>query len=826
MFKIMIKENKFYILALTIIVLLIVLIINPKDMLFGSNTDWLVQHVSIPEYFRLLFYKTGNLFPDYAPGLGSGQNIYNFSYYGLLRLDVLISYLLPFISMKDIIISYMVFSMIMSTNLCFIWLKSNNFNSRISFITSLLLLFSASYMYHSHTQIMFVNYMPWLFLAYLGIDYYISTNKSLIIIISIIMIIMHSYFFSVAIIFSCLFYYTLKLRVLGKKLIDYKKEFFKLCLIIFVAILCTSIYLLPTALALFSSPRGNESIPLLPLLKPLFSFNRLLYERYNLGLTFIALIGILYQLKNKAIRLHVLAIILFISIPIFTYIFNGTLYDRSKILILFIPIVLFLSASTLSQVKRDKLLYAITFYVIIIAAFKFQTNITFIIDMLITIPIIYLYTKTNKQTLLYLLLIPALINVFASNQSDTFIKTKTYDKMRSTSKENIFNEYITNSNNRFSDLTSKVSNANLITNEFMHKPTSYSSLYIKDYNNFYYDLIKNPIVSSNRVIQTSNTNPFSNGLLGVEYLFVKYRIPIGYTKVSSTKGKGLLVHSDDVLPIAYATSQLIDETSFNQLTYPYNLDTIYNNAVVKGQGNTNYQSMVTKEEVNYTIIKQSDHLKIIEDNNGYLITTPKKAKLKLSLDKNYQGKIMLISFKVDNSFQNHELSLNVTINGIRNRLSSKIAPYPNNNYEFHYIISSQQDLDHLNISFSQGIYLLSDVKVYTLDYEVIKQRKQEIDEFVPIASNDVLEGSINVSNDGYLITSIPYQSGFTVMVDNKKVAYEKVNTAFVGLPLKSGNHHIKISFKAPGKTIGTYLSIIGLITTIAIICYEKKESKV
>ena len=40
----------------------------------------------------------------------------------------------------------------------------------------------------------------------------------------------------------------------------------------------------------------------------------------------------------------------------------------------------------------------------------------------------------------------------------------------------------------------------------------------------------------------------------------------------------------------------------------------------------------------------------------------------------------------------------------------------------------------------------------------------------------------------YFITTIPYDSHFEVLVDGKNVSYEKVNTAFLGFPLKQGKH--------------------------------------
>lgn len=72
--------------------------------IFGSNTDWLSQHVNIADYLRQLILDNKSIFPDFAFNLGAGQNIYNFSYYGLLRPDILLSCLFPFIEIKILLL--------------------------------------------------------------------------------------------------------------------------------------------------------------------------------------------------------------------------------------------------------------------------------------------------------------------------------------------------------------------------------------------------------------------------------------------------------------------------------------------------------------------------------------------------------------------------------------------------------------------------------------------------------------------------------------------------------------------------------------------------
>ena len=82
-----------------------------------------------------------------------------------------------------------------------------------------------------------------------------------------------------------------------------------------------------------------------------------------------------------------------------------------------------------------------------------------------------------------------------------------------------------------------------------------------------------------------------------------------------------------------------------------------------------------------------------------------------------------------------------------------------------------------------------------------------------------------MKESGYFVTSIPYDEGFTIKVDNKIVEKQIVNKAFLGFKLDKGNHKIEINYRAPYQRIGLILSIIGVITFTIILIYEMRSSK-
>ena len=55
--------------------LIMVLLLTRGTFLYGSRLDWGSQHIAFPEYFRTLFYSTGDLFPHFALLAKAGSNL-------------------------------------------------------------------------------------------------------------------------------------------------------------------------------------------------------------------------------------------------------------------------------------------------------------------------------------------------------------------------------------------------------------------------------------------------------------------------------------------------------------------------------------------------------------------------------------------------------------------------------------------------------------------------------------------------------------------------------------------------------------------------------
>ena len=225
------KKDYYNYLILTGIVFVIYMILTHFTNVFGSDTDWINQHTIIPDYFRQLFYKTGNLIPSFSFNYGGGQNIFNLSYYGFLSPIILPSYLLPFVSMK----TYMTvvdFIIVVSSGILFYkWILSNKYDRNISLVTSVIFVLSESLIFQMHRHVMFVNYMPFLIMGLMGVDKLFNNNKKSLLIISIFLMIMTSYYYSVGGIVVIGIYYLYRYFSDDSKQGTIIYKFIQLCLI-------------------------------------------------------------------------------------------------------------------------------------------------------------------------------------------------------------------------------------------------------------------------------------------------------------------------------------------------------------------------------------------------------------------------------------------------------------------------------------------------------------------------------------------------------------------------------------------------------------------
>ncbi len=349
---------------------------------FGAKVDWISQHSVFPDYFRKQFYETGELFPEFARNLGAGQNIYNFSYYGLLSPLILPSYLLPFVKMTDYLMAVQILCLTASVLLMYAWLRRWGISLRISLGCSLVFLLAGPLIFHSYNQIMFVNYMPFLLLAFWGAERYFKGKRALLgvakhttkrssglFLVSVFLMVMTSFYFSIggllAVVMYGIYLYFQQKKEQGEPVTwkGFLWDGIRFLGPIFNGILLSGILLVPTALALAGRAGSSENAQntaesvknLVELFLPRVSASELFYSPYGIGLTSLAFSVLLFfvfsrKSAEKVLARELLVVLLF---PIFLCLLNGGLYLREKAMIPMLPLCCYLLACYLKKLEEQ-----------------------------------------------------------------------------------------------------------------------------------------------------------------------------------------------------------------------------------------------------------------------------------------------------------------------------------------------------------------------------------------------------------------------------------------------------------------------------------------
>ena len=834
------RKNKVLYISLIIIIILAINIIIDPTHIFGSKTDWINQHTIFPDYFRQTFYKTKDLLPNFAPHIGAGQNIFNFSYYGLLSPIILISYLFPKVEMTTYIIISNIILLILSTILLFYFLNKHGKKKDQAFLATIILIFSSSLFFHFHRHFMFVNYMPFLIAGLIGIDHYFDSKKRTLLTISTFFMIMTSYYYSIIGIFIFIIYgiYTYikkKGKIIAKEFII---DGIKFLIPIVVAILLAAFFLLPTAHVILAG-RGSKEVPqsLLKLITPTTNIEAIVYDTYSLGLTAIVIIALLHfaTTKEKENRFLSIALIATITLPIIIYLLNGGLYIRNKIFIPFLPIMGLILIRFLNDLSKKKVnlkkLFLITIIIFLASLLSFHKIplYFFMMDALITFIALLLYTKKEKKQLFIIpTIIIVMINWYVGQYNDNYVEKdflkNTFDKQTEKMLSSHLEEekYMTRSAN----LDNVLYTVNKTISPKYYTTSIYSSTFHKDYHYFQQQVFKNPLPNRNTLMLTQSNNIMFQTFMGIKYTISSKKASIGYQPIKKV-GKTYLYQNENVMPIGYATNRIINRKDLKTLPYPQQEEALIANIITEHE-NTNFHFTGKSKEIfqDYLHPLKTKNLEIRKKGKKYIIDAKKDTKIKIPLQRTIKNEILFITLKIHNQTTCNLPNQKIGINGTYNKISCTESEYQNHNNIFHYVLSKNEEWNEVTITIGEGHYVLSDFKTYILDYNEIKDRVKTVDKwYAENKRTNEIEGKIYVRKDGYFATSIPYDKGFTIWVDGKKQDFEKVNTAFLGFPIKKGKHHIKMTYHSPLLKEGIILSIIGLCSFIIIIALDFKKKK-
>lgn len=833
------KDNKYIWLTFIVAIFLFLMIYSVKSIIpIGKNTmltiDFYHQYGPLLSELYDKIKSSDNLIYSFNTGLGLPffRNFFNY-------LSSPFNIIILLFSRDNIVVAFSIIIAlkIIAASCIMSYFLKKFFNKNSIFITLFGLTYGfSSYFVSFYWNIMWLDGLIFLPLVVLGIKKLIDENKINLYILSLFLSIISNYFISYMIcIFSCLFFL---IYIIFKENIT-RKELIKKILLFMVSSLIAggiaSFMLFPYISSLSSISATGDSFTFyktfnfnlihffanhFSLVKSIvFSSQEYFLPNISSGIIILILLISFYFNSNIKLKYKIMAtificclIISFIYVPL-DFIWHGfhTPNDLPfRYSFIYVFIINSIAFYSLEKIDGLRIRYSIIittalliflFYLAhiqFLSEFAFNVNVIFLLSVLAIFVIFKLKNNDiGKFVLLFLVCADIILNI---NENWNINHDKT-EFMNNYTTVNSVIENIKNSDNSFYRIEKNfnqtlndgawynyngISIFSSVAYEQMAKSQKKLGISGNDVNSYYYRQntpIYNSIMSIKYFVGLENKNPL--------YKLVK--------NINSYD----IYENTRYLPPIFGVSQNIKEWSNDD----YNPFINQQNFVDKS---TEIENVFEKLPIDYDM-EQQDY-KFTNDNiinlNQEQTTS---ALLNIRTKKNSNVYLYVYSYNLENFIAN-------------NRLYSVTTNEP-------YIIDigyfeENEDIE-LKLYLNPEIYSVS-VLAYQMDidkfdkfYEISNNSSLQITDF----SNDYIKGIIETDSDKTVFTSLNFDEGFTVYVDDKKVDTFKIANSFLAFDIKKGKHDIKIIYKIPHLKIGIIISSISLIILIIINLWKYKNKK-
>lgn len=272
-----------------------------------------------------------------------------------------------------------------------------------------------------------------------------------------------------------------------------------------------------------------------------------------------------------------------------------------------------------------------------------------------------------------------------------------------------------------------------------------------------------------------------DSLMGVKYILSPYELE-GMEKVTDEKVNGKYVYQNPyALPFAFAVNSVSD-VAYDDNPFEY--------------WNAVYQKLTGSD---IQIMKKLDYT--VDNSNGkltYNISVP-------------SGDYVLYG----NLAYDHETEGKLNLNG------NMTMPYSGWLTQHAFYIPNYQNSSSVTVTYSAKDldHPFTDVQFYALDMTQFQKAVRILSKHEPAditVENGHVSIDMEVDEDSVIYTSVPYDKGWTVTVNEKQIEPEKFDDCLMCIPVEKGYVHIEMDYTLPGCKAGIAVSVMGIV----LICLE------
>ena len=318
--------------------------------------------------------------------------------------------------------------------------------------------------------------------------------------------------------------------------------------------------------------------------------------------------------------------------------------------------------------------------------------------------------------------------------------------------------------------------------------------------------------AGNRYANNYIATPVTNAFLGLKYFVVKNRTAddIHYLTELASEGETTVCRNEAALPLGFMAVQSMGDMP--ERGNPYEIqNSLFANATGLEESVFDVLDIIHVGHKNLKVArnKLGNYTYTLEDKEQagtmkYIYEMPRAGQLYVYIDCEETDKLEVLCGEQSTKFT----------------MSARPDVFCVGHYQKGDLVAFRWEVGKdLKDKSKMKIYVgLLNEGVFDRGMDILADETLQVTEF----SSDYIAGTIDVKEDGYFYTSVPYEQGWTVYVDGEEAEITPWQDAFIALDnLEAGTHTIEMKFVPGGFKLGAMISLGGLLLFILTIFLEK-----
>ena len=327
--------------------------------------------------------------------------------------------------------------------------------------------------------------------------------------------------------------------------------------------------------------------------------------------------------------------------------------------------------------------------------------------------------------------------------------------------------------------------------------------------------------------------PITAALLANRYML--YTIDRGYDTLFSladTEGKLYLYRNNYSLPLGFMiSSDMVSSSDMATITAHHNALTgaAYDSLQPQSSDDSLEELFSSADDVEENMheddtVSYVDQLNPIERQNYLVNTLGIQEDVFLPVTVEQDGGRATVD--VETSAHLYAYTSNTKIDNIKLRYGSEDKTFKAIKKKYILDLGYHEAGSYLTLTSENGEDL--NLVVYSVDEDVLgkftdrlSQQTMTVDSYDETHMN----GHITVTTPGELVLSIPYEPGWTLLVDGKEAAIDLFEDTMISTYLTEGEHTIALSYYPEGFNAGILITVISLVIFIGLWVLVQKQNR-